>query len=479
MNGHNKGRPLRIAVAALLCAGTAGCVMGPNYQRPEVAQPGEVRFQMTSAEATSFADLAWWDVFKDPALQHLIGRALANNQDLVVATARIEQARQVVGVVHSEALPQVGYGAHTAVVKKPADDSDRVGNSPYVPSSGLLEASWELDVWGRIKRATEAARASMYQQEEIRRGITLTLVSDVANGYFRLIQLDRELAIAQESQGAFAKTHELFSLRFNAGRDSRLPVERAKASLDSSVAQIADLKREIAQQENALSLLAGGYPGPIERGMVLTAQTLPPTGPIGQTTDLLRRRPDIRGAEQAMIRANAQVGEAVANFYPRIGLSSLFGLLGLAGAGPLNGVSTFWRGGANLTGPIFTGGRLKSVYHERQAFWDETVAQYRQTILVAFRETSDALVAQQSLAERRAALETRIAALRQSMQLSLDRYHAGRASYFEVIESQQQLYPVEAELAQVQQAQLVAVVNLYKALGGGWKLGDDQWRQPA
>lgn len=473
---HRSRRLAGRATAALLCASLlAGCVMGPNYQRPQVTQPNDFRFQINQSDASSFADLAWWDVFKDPALQALIGDALKNNTDLQVAAARIEQARQLVGVARSQALPQVSYDAHGGIQKKPGDDQDISG--AYSSAVGLLNAAWELDVWGRIRRATEAARANTYQQEEIRRGIMLTLVSDVASGYFRLLQLDRELAIATESQSTFAKTHELFSLRFEAGRDSRLPVERTKASLDDSIAQVADLKRQIGQQENALSVLVGIYPGPISRGMELTAQEMPPQTPVGLTTDLLRRRPDIRAAEQAMVSANAQIGEAIANFYPRIGLSALAGIIGIAGAGPLDGSSGFWRGGLNLTGPIFTGGRLESEYLNRKAYWDETVAQYHQTILVAFRETSDALVAQQRLAEERAALETKIAASRQSIDLALQRFHAGRASYFEVIEAQQQLFPAEDQLARVQQAQLIAVVNLYKALGGGWNLTDDQFQR--
>jgi multidrug efflux system outer membrane protein len=449
--------------------------MGPDYQRPQVTQPNDFRFQINQTDATSFADLAWWDVFRDPALQSLIGNALANNYDLQVATARIEQARELIGVARSQALPQLNYDGHGGIAKKPGDDQDIVGS--YTSAAGILNAAWEFDVWGRIKRATEAARANTYQQEEIRRGIMLTLVSDVATGYFRLIQLDRELAIALDSKATFSKTHELFSLRFQAGRDSRLPVERAKSSLDESTAQVAEIEREIAQQENALSILTGAYPGPIPRGMALTAQQMPPQTPVGLTTELLKRRPDIRAAEQGMISANAQIGEAVANFYPKIGLSALAGLIGIGSAGALNGSSGFWRGGLNLAGPIFTGGRLESEYRNRKAYWDETVAQYRQTILVAFRETSDALVAQQKLAAQRAALETKVAAIRQSIDLALERYHSGRASYFEVIEAQQQLFPAEDQLAQVQQAQLVAVVNLYKALGGGWNMTDDQFQR--
>ena len=303
-------------------------------------------------------------------------------------------------------------------------------------------------------------------------------MSDIANGYFRLLQLDREMAIARESEAVYRKTLDLFTLRFEAGRDNRLPVERTKAALDSSSARIADLQREITQQENALSILLGEYPQPIQRGAPRTAQVMPPQTPVGLTTDLLRRRPDIRQAEQVMIGANAEVGVAVANFYPRIGLSALLGVIGVNGGGGIDGTFGFWRAGAGLAGPIFTGGRLKSIYNERKAFWDETIAQYRKTVLVAFRETSDALIAQQTLVARRAALEAQVQALRNSVELALTRYEAGRASYFEVLEAQQQLFPAQDELARTQQAQLVAVVNLYKALGGGWKLTDAQWVQP-
>jgi len=467
-------RKLPRLTAAILPLALAGCVVGPDYERPDIAQPGAFRSQIAAGEAQSFADLAWWEVFNDPALQKLIGESLQNNNDLAVAAARIEQARAIVGEVRSEGQPQVNYsgfaGAEETFVPTPTD----IGTSEFVSVGGVLEAAWEFDIWGRIKRQTEAAQANLYAREEIRRGIMLSLVSEVATGYFRLLELDRELAIAQESQNVFGTTHRLFEARYKAGRDNRLPAERALAALSSSESRVADLKIEIAQQENALSVLAGGYPRAIERGSLLTAQRLPAT-PVGLTTDLIQRRPDIRAAEQDMIAANAEVGAAIAERYPRIGLGLLGGLIGVDGEGNLDGSFGLWRAGATLAGPIFTGGRLESLYNERKAYWDETVAAYRQTILVAFRETSDALVAQQVLVDRRAALERQVGALRKSVELANIRYSGGRASYFEVIEAQQQLFPVEAELARVQQAQLVAVVNLYKALGGGWKLTDEQW----
>ena len=479
MKKSMKARAASLALGAGVTLTLSGCMVGPDYARPEVPQPGEFRSQIGSSDATSFADLPWWDVFNDPALESLITEALTNNTDLVVAAARIDQARALLGVSRSELYPQLDYeiegGRQQTLLPDAVDNS--ADTASFNSIGGLLNAAWELDVWGRIRRSNEAARANLFAQEEVRRGILLTLVSDVAAGYFRLLRLDRELAIAQESSGVFQNTLNLFNIRFEAGRDSRLPVERARANYDSSLARIADLRREIAQQENALSVLAGGYPRAIQRGVPLTAQQMPET-PIGLTTDLLRRRPDIRAAEQNMIRANAEVGVAVANFYPRIGLSALAGAVGLDSNGGINGDFGVWNILGNLAGPLFTGGRLESIYDERRAFWDETVAQYRQTILVAFRETSDALVAQQTLAARRAALETQVRSLRAAVELANVRYREGRASYFEVIEAEQQLFPVEDQLAQVQQAQLVETVNLYKALGGGWRLTDEQWARP-
>jgi multidrug efflux system outer membrane protein len=467
-----------MVVAALLPALLlSACMTAPAYKKPDTALPAEFRSQMTPAQADSIADLPWWGVFSDPALQGLIAEALNNNYDIKVAAARIERARAVVGVVSSESKPQVGYGA--------AAGGDReivaVGHDAKAPTVGSisagLNAAWELDLWGRIEHATAAARADLLAQEDVRRGVMLTLVSDVATGYFRLLELDRELEIAKESSLVYKKTLDLFTYRFEAGRDNNLPVQRAQAAYDSSRARIADLTRLIALQENAISILVGGFPHPIARGKALPDQVMPAT-PAGATSDLLQRRPDILAAEQAMIGANEQIGVAVANFFPRVGLSALFGAQGLAISG---GSASFgvWNAMVNVAGPIFTGGRLESAYKERQGFWDETVAQYRRTVIGAFQETSDSLVAQQTLVGRRAALESEIAALRRSSELALLRYDAGRASYFEVLEAQQQLFPAEDDLAQTQRDQLVAVVNLYKALGGGWKLKDEEWTRQA
>jgi multidrug efflux system outer membrane protein len=450
--------------------------VGPNYKRPAVAVPTQFRDQVSQSDASSIADEAWWSVFDDPALQGLVTEALHNNYDLQVAVARIEQARALVGVAASQGKPQLGYQGFANAGTYIAQNQGSITSLTAGAFGGLLNATWEIDVWGKIRRSTEAAKANLFAQEDVRRGVLLTLVSDMAAGYFRLLELDRELAIAEESSAAFGKTYGLFDLRFKAGKDSELSVTRSRALLEEANARIPDLKRQIAQQENALSILAGVPPGPITRGRVLTEQSAPTT-PVGQTTALLQRRPDIMHAEHVMVSANAEVGVAVANFYPTIGLSAL---AGGEGAGVGSGVHGFglWGVAADIVGPIFSGGRLEGIYHQRKAFWDETVASYRKIVLTAFQETSDALVAQHNLVPQRAALESQVASLQRSLDIALLRYDAGRASYFEVLEAQQQLYPAEYALAQTQRDQLLAVVNLYKALGGGWKLTPEEWTQP-
>ena len=459
----------RKPIALCLLSGVllAGCVVGPDYKKPDVSVPTSFRGQTDGVEAASFADQSWSSVFADPQLQALIGEALANNYDLQVAVARIEQARALVDVAVSQGLPQLDYEVTAGGQRPLIQGVDSADTTNIATAGGILRAAWELDMWGRIRRSTEAARANLLAQEDVRRGVMLSLVSDVATGYFRLLELDRELQIAQDSANTFGKSFDFYTLRFENGRDSRLPVDRAKANFDASNATIADLKRAIAVQENALSVLLGAYPRDIPRGQLLTAATLTTT-PTGVTTALLQRRPDIRAAEHTMMRANAEIGVAVANYFPTIGLSALLGVVGLTVGGDWEGFGT-WNLALSAAGPIYQGGRLKAIYNERRAFWDETVAQYKKTVVGAFQETSDALAAQQHLVARRAALEAQVESLRRASATARDRYDFGLASYFEVLEADQQLFPAEAELARTQRDQLLAVVNLYRALGGGWQ----------
>jgi multidrug efflux system outer membrane protein len=466
------------AIAALASAALlAGCMTAPEYKRPDAAPPAAYRFAGAEpASAQSIADLPWWSVFNDPPLQDLIGQGLVNNTDLKLAAARIEEARALVGVVHSQMSPQVGYqasiGGERAFVATPKS----AGAVDVGLLGGGLNLAWEFDVWGRIRKSTEAAQHNLLQQEDIRRGVMLTLVTDIATGYFNLLALDRELQIAQDSQGVYKQSVSFFNQRFEAGRDSRLPVDRSQANYEQSGARIAEVKQLIAVQEDALSVLIGGYPNAIPRGRGLTGQALP-QAPLGATTALLQRRPDILAAEQGMMSANAQIGVAVADYFPRIGLSALVGGVETYLDGNWAGFGV-WNAALGAAGPIFTGGRLEQQYKNRQAYWDETVAGYKKTVLVAFQETADALAAQQNLVQQRASLENQVAALQRSADTARSRFDEGRASYFEILEAQQQLFPAEDRLALTQRDQLVAVVGLYKALGGGWSLEPGQWTQP-
>ena len=469
--------PGRLSVVLVMAATIAGCKVGPEYRRPDAAPPKDFRSQVASAEAGSLADLPWWQGFNDKALQGLITQALAGNYDLKVAVARIEQARAQVAVVRADLYPQVGYQANAAREKSFIPLPQLHGNVTYNSFQAAVNAAWELDVWGRIRRSTDAATAGLYAQEDVRRGVMLALVSDVAANYFLLIELDRQLAIAQESATVYQRTLDLFNQRFQAGMDSKLGVVRAQAAYDSSNAAIAALNRAITQQENAICVLLGTYPRTIERGTQLPQQVMP-AAPVGLTSDLLQRRPDIMQAEQVMIGANAQIGVAIANYYPRIGLSALYGGQGVEVSDLFKSNFSIWSLAAGLTGPIFQGGRLKAGVQAQEAFWNESIAQYKQTITVAFRETSDALIAQQTLVTQRSALESQVQANREAVDIATQRYTGGRASYFEVLDAEQSLFPSEDALAQTQRDQLVAVVNLYKALGGGWNLKDEEWPQP-
>jgi multidrug efflux system outer membrane protein len=448
--------------------------VGPHYERPPVDTPEDFRGRIEPADAASFADLPWWDVFEDPALRGLVTGALEGNYDLQAAVARIEQARAQIGVAASQFFPQIGYQGSAARQRVPgATLGPDIPSATFNVFQGVFSMAWELDIWGRIRRSTEVARAQYLANDEARRGVVVSLVSDVASSYFQLLELDRELAIAHESAETYRQTLDVFTRRYLGGTDTKISASRADANLQASLASIAALEREIAQQENAISVLLGTNPRPIERGMPLVAQQVPVT-PSGLTSDLLRRRPDIRQAEQTMIGANSGIGVAVANFFPTIGLSTLYGGASNKIGNVVKDSASLWNIAANLSGPIFQGGRLLESYHAQKAFWDETIASYRGTIVQAFREVADALAAQARLAEQVKAQEAQVAALRDAVELSLARYDTGLTNYIEVLDAEELLYPAEAALAQTRRDQLVAVVNLYKALGGGWQVAEEQ-----
>ena len=457
----------------------SGCSLGPLYRRPSIASPETYRGQVDAVEAASFADLPWWEVFGDDELKGLVEEALKNNYDLRIAAARIEEARAFVGIVRSELFPQIDYEggagrAHSAgqfFVPVPGGQTKDV-------FKGLFNLAWEFDVWGRIRHATDAALAELLASEEFRRGVILSLVSEVSQAYFELRELDLELEIARRTADSFQTTLELFSRRLQMGVASKLETARAEAALASTSAVIPNLERFIIAKENQLNVLLGRPPQPIPRGAVLTGQMFPPKTPPGLPSQLLERRPDIRLAEQVIVAANARIGVAQANFFPRIGLTSFFGGASDDIENVVKESGNIWAAVGQLAGPLVQGGRLYGNYQAAVAQWEQTQLQYQQAVIIALQEVSNALTNQQKLAETRQEQARAVDALQESVRLATLRYTGGFATYFEVIEAQQQLFPAENALAQVQRDQLIAVVQLYKALGGGWSGYEEQPEPP-
>jgi multidrug efflux system outer membrane protein len=472
-------RRIAHALTAISLLALSACALGPNYKRPPVAAPAVFRGQEGVAEQASIADLPWWQVFRDPALADLIKTSLTNNYDLREAVQRIEQARAVGVQVRSAFFPQVGYEADASRGKNAIAGRPTTTLGKTVDAfAGLLNASWEIDLWGRIRRADEAARAQILASEEAKRGVMLSLVSDVAQAYFELLELDLQLEIARRTTESFRDSLDIFRRRLEGGVASRLETARAAASLAQTAATVPNLERLIVLKENQINLLLGREPASIARGLPLTAQSSPPEIPAGLPSDLLERRPDVRQAEQNLVAANARIGVAVADFFPRLDLTSLLGFASPALSSITSGRNRVWSAAASLAGPIFQGGRLVGQYRQFQAEWEETRLRYEQTALNAFHEVSNALVSRQKLIDVRTEQANAVESLRESVSVSTQRYIAGLSSYFEVLEAQQQLFPAENSLAQTQLEQLVAIVDLYRALGGGWQLADVEWVAP-
>ncbi len=453
----------RVLVALLSVVLAAGCAIGKNYRRPDVAVPASTRGQVTPVEAASLADLSWWEIFGDARLQLLLDEALAANHDLRAATARVEQARQLVGVARADMLPLLDYRGDAARQRA----SSAAGKSAFNSFLGTVNLAWEIDVWGRIRRQTEAARARLYAAEEIRRGVLLTLTSDVASAYFELVGLDLELEIARETAATFQETSDLFQHRFEGGIGTMLEVSRAQAAQNGAESQIPEIERQIVLKENQLSVLLARLPGPIDRRRDLRQPAVAASIPVGLPSSLLERRPDLIAAEKAIVAANAEVGAALASFFPRLGLTSFYGgqssdLENLVQHG------SAWGVGGSLSGPIFEGGRLLASYRGRSAELDEAIELYRQATLSAFAEVSNLLVSHEKIGLARAERAESVDQLRTSVSLSLQRYRDGISNYFEVLDAQQLYFPSQIELVRLQRDELIAIVGLYRALGGGW-----------
>jgi len=449
-----------------------GCAMGPDYRRPPIAVPDQVRGQVGAAEAASLADRVWWEIFPDETLRTLIGVALVNGYDVRLAAARVEEARALAGIARSAFFPQAQYGGQWSRTR---GSEETAGDGATVNANAVnVGASWELDLWGRIRRSNEAALAGYLATEEARRGVLLSLVSEVATRYFELRELDRELDIAKRTTDALQQTYDLFRRRFEAGRASGLETSSAEASLANVAGRVPQLESRIVALENEINLLLGKNPGEISRGAALTEQFLPPEVPPGLPSELLLRRPDLRQAEQRLVAANAEVGVAVADFFPRISLTGAFGGVS-SDVSNLFGAGKTWSIAAGLVGPLFTGGRLKNQYDVRAAQWEQAKVAYERAVTSGFSEASSALVAHERLERAEEQQARTVAAYQDAVRLSRERYLAGLASYLDVLQAEQQLFPAENALAQVRFNRLANFVQLYKALGGGWKVEDPSW----
>ena len=455
-------------IALLLASGiVTGCAIGPNYQRLTITPPETYRGQVEAPEAASLADLPWWEVFRDDKLKELIEEALKNNYDLRIAAARVEQAQALAGATRAEFFPQVGYEGGAGRTQG-AIQFQGFSSAAVNVFGGAFTMSWELDVWGKIRRANEAAFADLFASEEFRRGVVLSLVSEVARAYFDLLELDLELDIARRTTESFQQTLTLFTQRLQMGVASKLETARAEASLASTAATIPNLERQIVAKENQISILLGRSPAAIPRGTPLVDQVFPPETPAGLPSQLLERRPDIQQAEQTLIAANARVGVAKAGFLPTIGLTGLRGGRSDQLEDIVKGSASIWTIAGGLAGPILQGGLIYENYQVAIAQWEQTKLQYEQSVLTALKEVSKALTDQQKLVEVQKEQARAVTALQESVRLATLRYTGGFASYYEVIEAQQQLFPAENALAQTQRDRLATVVQLYKALGGGW-----------
>jgi multidrug efflux system outer membrane protein len=448
----------------------SGCAVGPNYHRPVVQTP-DAYHDLTNnvqaqAQAASFADLPWWQVFQDPVLQDLVRTALKQNYDLLIATERINAARAQVAITRSALFPQLSGNGNFAG-----------GKEQFFPLTANIllltaDASFQLDFFGRLRRATQAARAQMLATEEAQHTVILTLVSDLADAYFLLLQLDLELQITRDTVETQEGSVKLTSLRLDHGVATKLDVLQAQQVLDTANAQIPDLQRQIGQVEDAISILLGNYPGNIPRGLKLADQPIPPQVPAGLPSSLLERRPDIRQAEQLLVAANAEIGVAKASFFPQISLTgSGGGAFGRSSAfsSMMGSQSAVWSYGASVSQPIFTGGSLTGNLHLAESQHQQALLAYKQAIQHAFGDVSDALIGYQKVHEVRLRQEQVVADLAESVRLSIMRYRGGTTTYLEVLDGQRSLFSAELTLAQARGNEYQNLVQLYKSLGGGWQ----------
>jgi multidrug efflux system outer membrane protein len=458
-----------LLVLGVCSAMLAGCTVGPNYQRPEMPSPDQYRFVDSPQQATSLADAPWFQVFDDPALQALIKDAIASNLDLRAAVARVEEARARAGIAKSYYYPQVD-GQFTAALRGASGDNNAESSESVTEGAAYgFRLSWEIDLFGRLRRQREAALALVLASEQARRGVLVTLVGDVASNYFLLRELDLQLDIARRTLKVSDDTVAYFRNRLDGGVSNRLEVDRIVAFRAETAASIPEIERQIGVAENGLSLLLGRPPGAITRQTLRMDEAQPPPIPPGLPTSLLERRPDVAMAEQLLVAANADIGQAKALFFPTISLTGFLG--GVSGdlTSFLGGGGAVWSLSPGLFQPIFQAGRLQRNVEAMQARFDAALAGYQKAALNGYREVANALVTIQKLAEIRTQQEIGVVALRDAADLARARYDSGLASYIEILTADQELFSRELLLAQTTGSELRARAELYRALGGGWQ----------
>jgi multidrug efflux system outer membrane protein len=455
--------PLMLAAALLV----AGCAIGPDYKRPPVEAPAAFRFEIK--DARQLANTAWWEQFNDPVLTQLIGIALAENKDVKIAAARIDQFLGQYASTRSLLWPQVGasLGAQRERLSATQRGFGANDGATFDSYDASLSLSWEIDIFGKRRRQTEAARANVLASEEGRRATILTLVASVASSYLALRELDRQLEIARDTARSRAGSLQVFKDRFEAGTVSQLELAQSQSEYEASLVTIPQIEAEIGQAEDALSVLLGRNPGPIGKGLALAGMHLPPV-PSGLPSELLERRPDLRQAEQNLISANALIGAARAQYFPTISLTGLFGSVSSAFSDLFTGPAKAWSYGAGVSMPIFTAGGIAGSVQTAEAQQREALLRYQQAIQTAFREVSDALIAHAKSREQLVIQERQVGTLRTYLELARLRYDNGYTSYIEVLDAERNLFNAEVAYSQTQGSVYGSLVNLYKAMGGGW-----------
>jgi len=462
-------RKLALPILAFLLA---GCTVGPKYHRPAIDTPaayrGETAAQPSVASAESLGNEKWWDVFQDPVLQQLIRTALQQNYDARIAATRVLQAQAELGITRANQFPMLGAGAQAFSERNPKISSAFPSYQTNVAQVDL-SVIWNLDFWGKYRRETEAARANLLASEWGQRAVLTSVVSSVASSYFQLRELDLALEISKSTLASRKDSLRLTNVLQKNGSASMLDVRQSEELVYTAAETIPDLERQIAQQENALSILLGENPGGIPRGRALTEQPNPPTPPAGLPSELLERRPDIREAEETLIAANAEIGVAKAAYFPDISLTGTAGFESYALTKLFNASSGLWNTAGTLTQPVFEAGSLHAGTRLAEAQEQQMLLTYKQTIQDAFQQVSDSLVAYQKDREFREQQELLTSAAQQADQLSNTLYQHGGASYLQVLTSETDYFAAELNLAQAQLNERLSLVQLYNALGGGWQ----------